>query len=644
MKKIRFTLFALTAMTAVSCVKDIVTENDTQFTPEKDMINMVFTADAEKENSTKAGLEGKSVVWADGDAIKVFASNNTNNNTGSELIETSVNGTSATFEGEVEMAESYYAIYPATAGVSLTTTTVNSETVTAIEAVVPAEQSAVAGSFDPKAFIAAAMPGEEVTNFSFKNVGTLVKFQLEDAESVEYVTFSGNNNETLAGTGYITFENGLPTHRNVTGSTASKVVSLSSDSWTEGQDYYMVVRPSTFEKGITVAVHYSNGAIKYKSSSTKVSETTTRNKVLNLGMLTGLSEDTPNDLYVAWLHGYDIKIGEQTFNSNNYTAILVESDIDLKNTITGTNKSGVYFLTASENTTYTLSATVNLQSDIILVSRYTDDTATIEDASRISLQGGAIYFKNLNINLNSSATYPELFYNYNQTTTTKAIVIDDCKINNIHGNIFNICGSSVVNTIEILNSDLSFINSINDFKSIITDNQSHTLPNIVFNNNILYCNNTDRNITLFQGANASITNFIFEQNSLINLYPTDANRYVKASAVTNVSMGKNLFYLPKFSDSAYAGDKNNSGKYLSIFDLQTYPEASNITMTTPKGFVYYENTPAANPLKGFKVDITNSTNQTDYNPYMSNGNNDPTITIDWDTLTFSCTGSYGATR
>ena len=170
MKMIKFFLLVAAAAAAVSCAKEITPE--VTVTPEADLVPMTFTASAD-EAETKVAYEGGATVWQAGDKIMVIASTGT----ATEFIATSVDGNKATFEGLAEKAEAYYAVSPASAYVG------NDVANGKIYANIPHEQTAVAGSFDPKAFLSVASNvGSELL---FKNSTAVIGFTLENPANVK---------------------------------------------------------------------------------------------------------------------------------------------------------------------------------------------------------------------------------------------------------------------------------------------------------------------------------------------------------------------------------------------------------------------------------------------------------------------------
>ena len=152
MKKIYSFLFAATALFAASsCQKEVAPEVEA---PEFEKIT--FTASTEVDTKTALHENGKSTTWVADDQISVFDANKAGNNRCFEIDEITKEGMTATFSYEGEFVKdntqpdpTVVALYPYQANAYCDFFYYDRNYITGLN--FPAEQTAVAGGFDPKA-------------------------------------------------------------------------------------------------------------------------------------------------------------------------------------------------------------------------------------------------------------------------------------------------------------------------------------------------------------------------------------------------------------------------------------------------------------------------------------------------------------
>ena len=142
--------------------------------------------------------------------------------------------------------------------------------------VLPAVQTATAGSADPNAMLMIAK-SEDASTLKFKNVCAFVK--VTPTFDCTSIVLCSNGNEPLAGTLTVDYNEGTPT-TTVTANNTYKVTL--SGTIEANSTYYIAVRPETLTKGFTIIFYTADG--KYKKS-TKKPLSFTRSEVLNLGEL-----------------------------------------------------------------------------------------------------------------------------------------------------------------------------------------------------------------------------------------------------------------------------------------------------------------------------------------------------------------------
>ena len=157
MKKTFAFLFAVVAMAAVSCNKEMKTL-------ESDLVPMSFTATS---TETRAVLVDQvKVKWLASDKISVF------DGTGNQPFVSNGEGTTVQFTGTAAQAASYYALYPYDANATLSNA--------AVTTTLPAVQTAVKGSFLNGVNINAAQ--SDNTTFVFDNVVSVAKLTIDNTK------------------------------------------------------------------------------------------------------------------------------------------------------------------------------------------------------------------------------------------------------------------------------------------------------------------------------------------------------------------------------------------------------------------------------------------------------------------------------
>lgn len=249
----------------------------------KDGKSVVFTAtiggdDADTKAELGTNENGKpQTMWTAGDKITVH-----NGVQGFEFVSDAQEACASSefsYTGGGFTADAgVIAIYPSgkwSADVSAKTATV----------VIPAEQTAVAGSYDPKAAVSVAYSTDD--HLRFKNTTALLKFKVAN-EGIKKVVFEGLGGEILCDTVNVAFtEDGstiasVVSHENAKG---SRVTLVAETAFDPTKEYYMAVLPQAFEKGFAFYFQISGSDILYTAKEYAKSYTVGRNVILNVGTL-----------------------------------------------------------------------------------------------------------------------------------------------------------------------------------------------------------------------------------------------------------------------------------------------------------------------------------------------------------------------
>ena len=301
MKKIYSFLFAATALfAAVSCQKEVAPEVEA---PKGEKIT--FTASTEVETKTALHENGKSTIWEDGDQISVFDANKEGNNRCFNIDALSDDAKTATFSYEGEFVKdqsgmadpTVVALYPYQENAYCDFFYYDRNYITGIN--FPAEQTAVAGSFDSKAAFALGLGTMNKKELGFQNLYSLLKFTVRDA-GVKKVTVKVNEGAYIAGDAKIQMD--LNTEK-IGGSepvfeapvlsiveNGTNTVKLScKNGFSTEATYYIAVVPTSYE---SISVAYDGVVVK----EIEKANTLQANKIYNLGSYP--EEFVPQEGYV----------------------------------------------------------------------------------------------------------------------------------------------------------------------------------------------------------------------------------------------------------------------------------------------------------------------------------------------------------
>ena len=312
MKKLFKTLpLALIVMSIYSCTSDDETVQDVN---DNSSVVTTFTCTQENDGTTtKAALgsEGK-ILWESGDAISIFDGDGNKQFT---LNAESDGQKSGSFTGKCYESESYVAVYPYTEGATLS---YDRKSVSNI--VLPDEQNAVAGGFDPKAALMIAK--SNTTTLQFKNAVGFIKVTPQfDCKKI--ILRAANKTQPLAGKGKINIEDPNNPYIDFTGSKELSYSITLSGTITSGKAYYIAVPAVTLVKNWTLTFVTENQ--NYMRIVTK-DITFVRSRALNLGTF------AENGDYWAGPRGIvdssqEVDMGVFKINGKNYRLIFAKSNL-----------------------------------------------------------------------------------------------------------------------------------------------------------------------------------------------------------------------------------------------------------------------------------------------------------------------------
>ena len=259
-------------MSIYSCTSDDETVQDVN---DNSSVVTTFTCTQENDGTTtKAALgsEGK-ILWESGDAISIFDGNKANND---YRLDSESNGKSTgTFSGTGAVTGPYVAVYPYTAGATL-----SDDRKSVSNIVLPDEQEAVAGGFDPKAALMIAK--SETTTLTFKNAVGFIKVTPQ-FNCKKIILRAADKKKPLAGKGTIKFDDSDNPYIDFTDSKELSYSITLSGTITSGNAYYIAVPAVTLSAYWTLTFVTEN---KNYMRQVKNHITFARSIALNLGEFT----------------------------------------------------------------------------------------------------------------------------------------------------------------------------------------------------------------------------------------------------------------------------------------------------------------------------------------------------------------------
>ena len=533
MKMMKFFLLTAAAVAAISCAKEnLPVENETH-APEVELVHMTFTASyAEADDAeTKVAYEGGATVWKTNDKIMLIASDGT----ATEFTATSVEGNRATFEGLTnEKADSYYAVSPASAYVG------NDVANGKIYANIPQNQTAVAGSFDPKAFLSVA--SNEGSELYFRNSCSVVGFKLSTPAGVKSVRFTATDQTNLAGTGVVKTSN-IPTHTwdgTYEGRSAFDMITLNAPEggFLADTDYYLTIRANTCPKGINVYVEYED-QVKSRNSANPLfpSDVHPANMIRNLGQLDkNLTDITPYDSYQM---GFDLVVGDKVYNKAvNGDAVKVTADGT--SMWTAFNKGGIRFLDPAADGAIVLHSNVAVSTDAVLVGNDNSGKVLVDmNGKNVNHTAKTVALKNLELDTDAYTNY--VFANNNATADADAFILDNCSVTGLVKPLWyvNVAGYTLKN-LTLVDTDIALAGATNIIDLAKTTSLGN--ENVTIKNCILYgaSNYVSRIVNNSQNLTSWTADVVFENNTVYNLHAGTNNGLLHMSGANSVVFNNNL--------------------------------------------------------------------------------------------------------
>jgi len=249
---------ALSTLT-LSCKKEI----ESFKTGDKEAINEITATFADlNKTKTVIGSDSTSVLWNPGDEIKIFygASNVkfTSINTIPSISSIFTSEKSIMFIGGDGSNDYIWGVYPYSDSTQYNNNSIN--------ITVPSAQTAFEGSFAPGSF--PSIGRSKTTAIPFYNICGGVMFSVT-RDDINSVTFRGKNNEIIAGSANVSFnDDGVPQVSNFTAEAKQITVSAPDGGcFKPGVKYFIVAFPASLTQGWVLTYNKPTTCAKIESSS-----------------------------------------------------------------------------------------------------------------------------------------------------------------------------------------------------------------------------------------------------------------------------------------------------------------------------------------------------------------------------------------
>jgi len=315
MKTLRILTLAAAALISAACGNEDFLENPGNEAAKP--VLMTFTADVPQTRTQLAA--GNEVHWTEGDQIALWDGSGAYQKL---MVDAeSINGSKATFSGPATPGADYTAFYPLIA--------VESMDATSVVFNLPAEQTAVAGTFANQLAPSLAKATGGSTNLVFNNLCALVKFTAgaDMAGEGTLTLVGGNATEALAGKYWLEYSTGNQ-------SPAERAYRIAlKGTFEAGKDYYFVVLPGTLANGFSLL--YEDSKSKLYRKATGKSTELQAGRILNLGELKladGFEKAVVKEIYAGLGSGgtaTENADGTVTLSDDDLTALAAMTELEL---------------------------------------------------------------------------------------------------------------------------------------------------------------------------------------------------------------------------------------------------------------------------------------------------------------------------
>ena len=301
-------MLAAMAMSVIACNKEQI---ESAPSTELEGQLMTFTATAPNGNvdapqaKSEIHIEGQTTYswWSPGDVINVFADQSTSVEYKSNIT---VSSKTAEFTSQSgEQGNDYIAVYGSIAKdltVKDQIKNANRQGNIIHDVILPNQQTAVAGSYDPKAVLAAAYTTNAEKNLIFHNAVALLKFQIADSD-IYNVTISGKDEAgkqaNICGRGCINNCYDKPSYTSYGEDNNGTYIELknSNNKLEQNTTYYIAVAPGTYSE---LTVELNKVRVKFYGHKGPNNITLGAGQLFDLGVLSMADGDKNITYDFSW--------------------------------------------------------------------------------------------------------------------------------------------------------------------------------------------------------------------------------------------------------------------------------------------------------------------------------------------------------
>ncbi len=189
------------------------------------------------------------IVWNKGDSIALFGEKNTD---ALRFVTEDSATVTAVFRGpQPEKSSMYYSLYPFRGN---SVYSVNNATITSL---IPTEQRAIPGTYDPLSFICLAQSAS-LDKFYFENLCGGIRLTVGDTK-YKKIVFKNNSNNSISGNAVVHLSDGVHNGNIECLSGGSNSIALVSGSHFEADKYYFItMAPQCLAKGFSLEFYDEN--------------------------------------------------------------------------------------------------------------------------------------------------------------------------------------------------------------------------------------------------------------------------------------------------------------------------------------------------------------------------------------------------
>lgn len=549
---------AIAAVTAASCQKEFIGNDDNTNTPESSQLRTFTATIAAPGTDTKAAIaddgrftftagdfiyifNGKGVISADGNkgiqfsignfeyTSKTVLSNGSSWGTGDVVAESiritsemiSNDGKTLTFSTSVaEPADGgkWYFIL-ADGGASWSSFTIRPDSDAWTRFVVNQDKIVCYAGIDKASFNG---------SIALKHYDSRFRFKVSNISDYDKVTITPNSG-TLSNDNCISANYEAKRGQDKYEVTASKEFSVALSADDASKVYYVGVVPNrTWAGGITF--HLWKDGVEIKTLKISKDITIGVGDIIDFGDLAKVNKDNYTSLYAKYNDGYDINVGGVVVNKATYgNATYLEDGA----TLSGTSNKGVFFVAKGATISYT-SAWARLfeGGDAIIIGDDTEgsrSTLQITGGGLLSyLPSGAYGVAFKNIDIESTATQP--LFNAGGSSKTSWIIFDNCKLAGAVNALLleNNFGRTIG---KIIFKDSEF--RINNNNTYFVQSSSLAVDEITVDNCIFYSNSAETaySAKFFDCTPAALT---ITNNTFVNVYSNDWEAMFKIPSASEI--------------------------------------------------------------------------------------------------------------